>query len=118
MPQALRRTHSGPGGVGCSVVEERNGIVNDSRGRIEEIMTRTGLTEAEARARYHLKEAFEALIEVTEAPVVPGAEPIGQEYARYYIGPHVDTLINFLARRVLERERPDGWGRPKGATQE
>ena len=35
------------------------------REEIEAIAQRTGLTEPEARARYHLKEAFEALIEVT-----------------------------------------------------
>lgn len=78
---------------------------------IEEIMQRAGLTEAEARARYHLKEASRALSEVEDTPVREGTEPLGPFYGAAHIAPHFDALHNFLARRVLERERPDGWGR-------
>jgi hypothetical protein len=88
------------------------------REEIEAIARRTRMTEPEARARYHLMEAFKALREVADSPVVPGEKPLGPEYGTIFIAPHFDTLINFLARRVLERERPEGWRRPKGATQE
>jgi hypothetical protein len=93
-------------------------VDESSRKTIEDLMDRTGLTEPEARSRYHLMEAFKALHEVTETPVVPGAKPLGPGYFVAFIAPHTDALFNFLARRVLERERPEGWGRPKGATQE
>jgi len=85
--------------------------VDESHGKIEGIMVSTGLTEEEARARYHLGETFEALREVIEIPGVPDADPMDSVYALRVIGPHFDALQNFLARRVLERERPQGWGR-------
>lgn len=91
------------------------------REEIEAIVQRTGLTEPEARARYHLREAFAALRDVTDTPAVPEAEPMGPMYALVHVAPHFETLNNLLARRVLERERPEGWGRgestrPEGET--
>jgi len=76
------------------------------------------MTEPEARARYHLMEAFKALREVADTPVAPGSEPLGPGYFVAFIAPHTDALFNFLARRILERERPEGWARPEGAAQE
>jgi hypothetical protein len=86
-------------------------MVEEERRKIEWIMDKTGLTEEEARANYHLMEAYSAMIEVTETPVVPGAKPMGPTYALSHIAPHFDTLQGFLAKRVLERERPEGWER-------
>jgi hypothetical protein len=69
------------------------------------------ITEEEARARYHLGEAFKALRKVTGTPVAPGVKPLGSMYAFGAISGHFDAL-NILAQRVLERERPEGWARP------
>jgi hypothetical protein len=85
------------------------------REEIEYTSQRTGLTEPEARAHYHLREAFKALREVTGISVTTDVEPMGPGYAVTFIAPHFDALFNFLARRVLERERPEGWARPEGA---
>lgn len=85
--------------------------MDDSRGEIEGIMDRTGLTEPEARARYHLREAYKALNEVAGTPVAPDVEPMGPHYSFTVVYPHFDALHGFLAMRVLERERPDGWKR-------
>jgi hypothetical protein len=78
---------------------------------IEGIRQNTGLTKAEARARYHLWKAYEALGEVEDTPVREGAEPLDSIFGFTMIAPHFDALHNFLARRVLERERPEGWAR-------
>lgn len=81
------------------------------REEIEEIMHRSGLTEEEARARYHLGEAFKAFREVGDTPAALGVEPMGPFTWLATIAPHFEALQNVLARRVLERERPEGWGR-------
>ncbi len=88
--------------------------MDERREDIEAIMQRTGQTEAEARARYHLWKAYEALGEVEDTPVREGAEPLGSIFGSTMIAPHFDALHNFLARRVLERERPEGWRRGAG----
>jgi hypothetical protein len=92
-------------------MEQNDGMNDQVREEIEGIMRRTGLTEAEARARYHLWEAREAFNEVKDTPVCEGAEPLGSIYGFTVIFPHFEALHNFLARRVLERERPEGWRR-------
>ena len=88
------------------------------REEIEEIMYRTGLTEEEARARYHLKETFKAFRETWDTPVAPGVEPMGSFTWLSVIAPHFEALQNALARRVLERERPEGWGRGEAVDEE
>ena len=85
--------------------------MEEGQKEIEGIMQRTGLTEEEARARYHLRKAFDALVEVGRTPVAPDEDPFDDFYVLTDIAPHFEALENFLARRVLERERPEGWGR-------
>ena len=98
---------------------EQDDSMNDKVGEgIEEIRRRTGLTEAEARARYHLRKAEDALIEVCGTPVRPDEEPMGSLYALTDVTPHFGALQNFLARRVLERERPEGWSWPGSEEEE
>ena len=86
--------------------------MEEGQKEIEGIMQHTGLTEEEARARYHLLKAFDALIEVGKTPVAEDSEPFGDlSVLLTDIAPHFEALQNFLARRVLERERPEGWRR-------
>jgi hypothetical protein len=99
-------------------VEQNEWINAQVKEEIDHIARRTRLTEPEARTYYHLKEAYKALREVVGTPVVPGSEHLGREYFNSFLAPHVDAPINFLARRVLERERPEGWVRPEVAAQE
>jgi hypothetical protein len=89
---------------------------DEAREQIEGIMRGAGMSEAEARASYHLGEAHEALreavfaTEASEAPEVDGA--IVQWYLTTTLAPHFDALHNVLARCVLVRERPEWWSRP------
>ena len=85
--------------------------MDEHREEIEAIAHLTSLTEPEARARYHLKQARAALTEVADTPVAPEVEPQGHMQAYVNIFAHLEAIEGFLARRVLERERPGGWGR-------
>ncbi len=85
--------------------------MDEHREEIEAIAHLTGLTEPEARARYHLKKARAALTEVADTPVAPEVEPPGPVRAYANIFAPLEAIEGFLARRVLERERPEGWGR-------
>jgi hypothetical protein len=85
--------------------------VDEHREEIEAIAHLTSLTEPEARARYHLKKAHAALKEVADTPVAPEVEPPEPMRAYADIFAHLEAIDGFLARRVLERERPGGWGR-------
>ena len=85
--------------------------MDEHREEIEAIAHLTSLTEPEARARYHLKQARAALTEVADTPVALEVEPQGHMRAYVDIFVHFEAIEGFLARRVLERERPEGWGR-------
>ncbi len=85
--------------------------MDEHREEIEAIAHLTGLTEPEARARYHLKKAHAALTEVADTPVAPEVEPLGPMQAYANIFAHLEAIDGLLARRVLERDRPEGWRR-------
>lgn len=73
---------------------------------IEEIASACGFTEEEARAFYHLSRAEELFDRIFYGR--SGYNP----YFRLVYIPHFESLISFLAVKVLERDRPEGWAQP------
>ena len=75
---------------------------------ITDIARKTGTTEDEARAIYHLTEA-ERLLSVIHSDVTKDLGTIMS------IRQHFDALYSSLALRVVAREYPEGWGEaPEG----
>ena len=79
---------------------------------IEDLMRRYGYLEKEAEAAHHLHRAwdhFDMLYDEWFA-----GEPVrhrGSELARHFdMDPHFEALFHLLARRVLARDYPEGWG--------
>jgi hypothetical protein len=97
--------------------------VEDDRGHIEDYMDRYGYDRKEAEAAYHLRQAririgemyrdeAEARGAVEEAFGVVGfPRTHAQVFLMSSVIPHFDALENLLARKVLARQYPDGWGR-------
>jgi hypothetical protein len=77
-------------------VEENPEVITD-------IARKTGTTEDEARAIYHLTEA-ERLLSVIHSDV---AKDLGTIVS---IRQHFDALYSSLALRVVARDYPEGWG--------
>ncbi len=73
--------------------------MDEARVRVEDIMRRHGLAEDEANALYHLLEA-QYLFEKWESPLAFSITAL----------PHFYALQNILARRLVKREHPEGWG--------
>ena len=71
---------------------------------IEDLMRRFGYQEKEAAAAYHLGRAQHLFDEI-----------FGEDESRLMQiilhMPHFSALRGLLARRVLERNYPEGWGR-------
>jgi hypothetical protein len=97
--------------------------VEENHQRVEDLMRLYGLEEKEARAAYHLGIAEELFEEISEEayekrgfPRVRGVEAWmhdEMEFAEYF-----HALRNQLARRVLQRDYPEGWGRKPGPSSE
>jgi hypothetical protein len=97
--------------------------VEDNHGEIEDYMHRYGYDRKEAEAAYHLNQArirfgemyvdeAEARGAVDEAFGLPGFPRIyAQMFLMSSVIPHFDALQNLLARNVLARQYPEGWGR-------
>jgi hypothetical protein len=77
-------------------VEENPEVITD-------IARKTGTTEDEARAIYHLTEA-ERLLSVIHSDVTKDLGTIVS------IRQHFDALYSSLALRVVARDYPEGWG--------
>ena len=97
--------------------------MSENRQQVEDLMHLYGLEEKEARAAYHLgiaEELFEELSEESYGtrgfPSVRGIEAWMHDEMDF--GDHFHALRNQLARRVLRRDYPDGWGRRPGASSE
>jgi hypothetical protein len=97
--------------------------VEESRQQVEDLMRLYGLEEKEARAAYHLGIAEELFEEISEEayttsgfPRVRGIEAWMHDEMDF--GEHFHALRNQLARRVLQRDYPEGWGRRPGASSE
>ena len=98
-------------------------VVEEDHKRVEELMRLYGLEEKEARAAYHLhiaEELFEEISEETSEtsgfPRVRGIEAWMHDEMDF--GEHFQALRNQLARRVLQRDYPEGWGRRSGPSSE
>ena len=86
-------------------------------------MPRYSYEEKEAEAAYHLRQARVRIGEMyrdeaaAEAAVEEafGAAAFPRIYAQVFLMssviPHFDALEGLLARRVLARQYPEGWGR-------
>jgi hypothetical protein len=97
--------------------------VEENHQRVEDLMSLYGLEEKEARAAYHLGIAEELFEEISEEgyetrgfPRVRGVE--GWMHDEMDFGEHFHALRNQLARRVLQRDYPEGWGRRPGSSSE
>ena len=91
--------------------------------RVEDLMRLYGLEEKEARAAYHLGIAEELFEEISEEdserggfPRVRGVEAWMHDEMDF--GEHFQALRNQLARKVLQRDYPEGWGRRPGPSSE
>ena len=90
--------------------------MEENRQQVEDLMRLYGLEEKEARAAYHLGIAEELFGEISEEayktsgfPRVHGIEAWMHDEMDF--GEHFHALRNQLARRVLQRDYPEGWGR-------
>src|ERR671928_1739781 len=90
--------------------------MDENRQQVEDLMHLYGLEEKEARAAYHLGIAEELFEEISEEayetrrfPSVRGVVAWMHDEMDY--GEHFHALRNQLARRVLQRDYPEGWGR-------
>jgi hypothetical protein len=97
--------------------------VEENDKRVDDLMRLYGLEEKEARAAYHLGIAEELFEEISkEAYETRGfARVRGVEawmHDEMDFGEHFHALRNQLARRVLQRDYPEGWGRSTGPSWE
>ncbi len=78
---------------------------------VADIARKTGTTEDEARAIYHLTQAERLL-----SAIYSGAtKDLGTSM---FIRQHFDALYSSLALRVVARDYPEGWGEaPEGPEQ-
>jgi hypothetical protein len=97
--------------------------VEENHKQLEDLMRLYGLEEKEARAAYHLGIAEELFKEISEEasergrfPRVRGAEAWMHDEMDF--GEHFQALRNLLARRVVQRDYPEGWGRRAGPSSE
>jgi hypothetical protein len=98
-------------------------VVEENRKQVEDLQHLYGLREKEARAAYHLGIAEELFEEISqEASETSGfARVRGIEawmHDEMDFGEHFHALRNQLARRVLQRDYPEGWGRKPGPSSE
>ena len=87
--------------------------------RVEDLMRLYGFEEKEARAAYHLGIAEELFEEISQEAYQRGgfARVRGIQawmHDEMDFGEHFHVLRNQLARRVLQRDYPEGWGRRPG----
>src|SRR5918997_1848234 len=97
--------------------------MEENRQQVEDLKHLYGLEEKEARAACHLGIAEELFEEISEEayktsgfPRVRGIEEWMHDEMDF--GEHFHALRNQLARRVLQRDYPEGWGRRAGASSE
>jgi hypothetical protein len=98
--------------------------VEENHKQLEDLMRLYGFEEKEARAAYHLGIAEQLFEEISEeeayerrrVPRVRGVEAWMHDEMDF--GEHFHALRNQLARRVLRRDYPEGWGRRPEASSE
>jgi hypothetical protein len=94
-------------------------VVEEDHKRVEDLMRLYGFEQKEARAAYHLGIAEELFEEISEEAYQRGgfARVRGIQawmHDEMDFGEHFHALRNQLARRVLQRDYPEGWGRRPG----
>src|ERR671921_2807320 len=94
-------------------------VMEEDHKRVEELMHLYGLEEKEARAAYYLGIAEELFEEISKEAYersgfarVRGVEAWMHDEMDF--GEHFHALRNQLARRVLQRDYPEGWGMRPG----
>jgi hypothetical protein len=96
--------------------------VEPNRERIEDLMRRYGYEEAEAA--YHIGQAWSRFTEMYQAEAQAEAESgtfprlRTQIFLQSHVDPHFAALISLLARGVLGRTHPEGWGSRPAPEQE
>ncbi len=90
--------------------------MEENHNRLEDLMRLYGLQEKEARAAYHLGVAEELFEEISQEAAAMGGLPRVRGVEAWMhdemdFGEHFHALRNQLARRVLQRDYPEGWGR-------
>src|ERR671921_754286 len=99
--------------------EAEEELVEEEQKRLEELMHLYGFEEKEARAAYHLGLAEELFEKISEEAYRGGGFPAVRGVHAWMhdeidFGEHFQALRNHLARRVLQRDYPEGWGvRPR-----
>lgn len=100
------------------------------RERIEDLMRRYGYEEDEAEAAYYLREAWNRFTRMyqeeaafdAELGEILGVGGFPRTWAQMYlmsnVHPHFQALSSLLAKRVLGRDYPGGWGPGAAAKQE
>jgi hypothetical protein len=93
--------------------------MEEERQQVDGFVRLFGLEDREARAAYHLRIAEHLFEEISEEahrtsgyPSVPGIRSWMHDEMDF--GEHFHALRNQLARRVLQRDYPEGWGRQPG----
>ena len=97
--------------------------MEENRQQVEDLKRLYGLDEKEARAAYYLHIAEELFKEISEEayetrgfPRSRGVEAWMHDEMNF--GEHFHALRNQLARRVLQRDYPEGWGSRPGPSAE
>ena len=97
--------------------------MEENHKQLEDLMRLYGLEEKEARAAYYLGIAEELFEEISKEAYqrsgfarVRGIEAWMHDEMDF--GEHFHALRNQLARRVLQRDYPEGWGRKPQASSE
>ena len=88
--------------------------------KIRDLMSSRGYTEEEAAIAYHLMEAHDRFTKMTNNDVSGGTMPDFQAHLFMMVNvePHFRALGDLLARRVLVRDYPDGWGSQRASEDE
>jgi hypothetical protein len=93
---------------------------SEAREKIEDLKRRFGYNEEEAEIAYHLREAYDRFTKLIRDDV-PEENPLPDVGARMFmmsaVDPHFRALNSMLARGVLVRDYPEGWG-SQGAGEE
>ena len=97
--------------------------MEENRQQLEDLKRLYGLAENEARAAYHLHIAEELYEEISEEAYETGGFPRVRGVEAWMhdemdFGEHFHALRNQLARRVLQRDYPEGWGSRPGPSAE
>jgi hypothetical protein len=91
--------------------------VEPNRENIEDLKRRYGYEENEAEAAYYLRQAWDRFTKMYRDEAEEEADESGgfprlwtQVFLQSNVDPHFSALSSLLAKRVLGRDYPEGWG--------